>query len=1211
MSAKEAAIQAAQAVCGVKQAAEWWPTWLSGKTPAPANVSMPVRPQLPSLNTPQQTNAGIRGWLQANYSGSFSGFGVNRKNFYQQIHEHINPAKKPVGGFAALFNNQSKQPDLTPEYTQFLNNKQTDLMKRVGVPYEEAKGPDGGPPPVDLLSSSVNVLPDGQRTLTLGGGEYAGQNYFPPDTPDAAQHGLSRDLYTWGPAMPRSLVALHERQHLLQKLPTANQEAAAGFKPVDYISSFDIRPPNAFMEPAAVLTEMAHAADAAKQVTGKPVPGDMHFTPRYSMPIDEIRREAARAGVLSGDHTAQEALNTPAGQAWLRMQMQEYADNPAREKRNSDKLHGVGHLAGGGNTNTVNETTPAAPHPQSPQGMLESLPQPTPPPANPPPIGPNTTLGTQISRWYQNTGGLDRAIAGAQAAQARRDTSVLNNKVWPTWTPDQVTQSAPPISMMSEFEQNISDNDGYWSPVFNEIKIDPTADPNERNALVEHELTHPALLQNLQTSRDTRSQPEWNPAELAQIKPGYPSPGTAEYKQYLAHPTEIDVRLAEIKRRYAHYTGELVETPEQAEQAWNWWKRNQRRFRGPLVEYAPDGEELRELSPAKKQQEFLNAGGDAVTAAGIRPTTPNGNGDTDFPDFSNTADDIDYSSGLRRWWLRKHDRDQLPTNSGDMPTLTPDAFNFYDHLPDDKKQQLLHRMPELVQKQQNPAFKQAWWNTNTPASLAARNSARQIGMRVKRADLLPDVQLQEHQQRVADKIVGEDPRLLVYHGLGSGKSLSALAAAEAAQKLYGGNYGVVVPASLRGNFKKEIKKFTRGSNPEVMSYTGLGMGKQFQDQPETLIMDEAARLRNPGSAMTRAAMRQARDAERLLLLTGTPITNAPTDLAPLISMLTNKYVDPKEFEDRYVGYKQVRPGLFGWLRGVKPGIKPYVKNEKELRRLLEGKIDYQASKTPEGVNVNEQIVRVPLSKEQSKIQHAIRTKIPPGFLWKLDREFPLSKDELRRLNGFLTGLRQVGLSTQPFRADKDPLKAFDQSAKLQTAFKNLAQTFESDPRKKALIYSNFVDAGLGPYAAGLARANIPHAFFHGSISPKARQAAVDAYNAGKLRALLIGPAGAEGISTKGTSLIQLLDPHWNEARTQQAQGRGLRFDSHKDLPEELKNVAVQRYLNQSEEPGWFGRKFLGRKRERTADEVLERLTAEKEQLNESFRTLLRDIGSRK
>lgn len=480
----------------------------------------------------------------------------------------------------------------------------------------------------------------------------------------------------------------------------------------------------------------------------------------------------------------------------------------------------------------------------------------------------------------------------------------------------------------------------------------------------------------------------------------------------------------------------------------------------------------------------------------------------------------------------------------------------------------------------------------------------------KRAALNSDLVLQDHQQRIADRVAGDDPRMLVYHGLGSGKSLSAIAAAEAAKKLHGDQYGVVVPASLRQNFQKEVKKFTT-SDPEILSYTGLALGKNFKQPPETVIMDEAARLRNPTAASTAAAIRAAQRAKRVLLLTGTPITNEPSDIASLLSMLHGKTLTPQQFDQQFVGEKKVRPGLLAWLRGVKPGIKPVIKNEEKLRELLAGKVDYLPSRTPEGVNVNEQMVRVPLSPAQQKIQKAIRTKIPPGFLWKLDQEFPLSKDELAKLNSFMTGLRQVSLSTQPFRADKNLYRSFEQSSKLQQAMKDLQETLQSDPRKKAIIYSNFIDAGLKPYAAAMEKNKIPHAFFHGGVPLKQRQEALKAYNEGKLRALLLGPAAAEGISTKGTSLIQLLDPHWNEARSQQAKGRGLRFDSHADLPEELRNVAVRRYIAASDEPGVIGKYLLGKKRERTGDEVLERLTAEKEQFNDVFRELLREVGREK
>lgn len=493
-------------------------------------------------------------------------------------------------------------------------------------------------------------------------------------------------------------------------------------------------------------------------------------------------------------------------------------------------------------------------------------------------------------------------------------------------------------------------------------------------------------------------------------------------------------------------------------------------------------------------------------------------------------------------------------------------------------------------------------------SLRARLGELMTEAGQKQADLKPEVNLQPHQERIQALVDEENPRMLVYHGLGSGKSLSALAAAEAAKKNHGADYGIVAPASLRGNFQKEVEKFTENSEPEIMSYTGLGLGKKFQQPPETVIMDEAHRLRNPGGAAALAARDVAYNAKRLLLLTGSPITNSPSDLANLIALIKRQPITPQDFEKRYVGTENVQPGLINWARGIKPGVRAVIQNEGELRNLLRGHVDYQPSKTPEGVNVNEEKVYAPLSTAQQRIQKALRTKIPPSFLWKLDQEFPLSKDELSKLNSFLTGLRQNSVSTAPFRSDGDPLKAFQQSGKLQLAFNKLRDVIDSDPRKKAIIYSNHIGAGLDPYAAALAKHNIPYGVFHGGIPMKARQQALRDYNAGKLRALLIGPAGAEGLSTKGTNLIQLLDPHWHESRSQQARGRGLRFDSHDDLPEELKNVHVQRFISKSEEPSMLG-KFLGYRRERTGDEILERLAKEKERLNERFRQLLREVGS--
>jgi hypothetical protein len=127
---------------------------------------------------------------------------------------------------------------------------------------------------------------------------------------------------------------------------------------------------------------------------------------------------------------------------------------------------------------------------------------------------------------------------------------------------------------------------------------------------------------------------------------------------------------------------------------------------------------------------------------------------------------------------------------------------------------------------------------------------------------------------------------------------------------------------------------------------------------------------------------------------------------------------------------------------------------------------------------------------------------------------------------------------------------------------------------------------------------------------KAKQTAVNAYNSGKVRVLLLGPAGSEGISTKGTQLIQLLDPHFNATRSEQARGRGLRFDSHVHLPEELKNVTIERYISHRKPVGFFGRLF-NRKNMPTADEILSQMAVRKQKLNEEFLSLLRDVGTKK
>jgi superfamily II DNA or RNA helicase len=478
----------------------------------------------------------------------------------------------------------------------------------------------------------------------------------------------------------------------------------------------------------------------------------------------------------------------------------------------------------------------------------------------------------------------------------------------------------------------------------------------------------------------------------------------------------------------------------------------------------------------------------------------------------------------------------------------------------------------------------------------------------KLADLLPDISLQPHQEKVMKRL-REHPghNLLLMHGLGTGKTLSSIAGAEEV----GEPYTAVVPASLRQNFKSEQERFTDQSLPSsVLSYSELGRGKPIENA-NTLIFDEAHRLRNPDAKQTTRAIAAANKAKQTLLLTGTPVVNDPADFAPLMSILTKKPVNQEQFRKRFVEEKEVDPGLIKRILGYTPGVVEDIAHPEELKELLKGHIDYYAP-DKSVVPVKYEDIPTEMSSQQTDLYKAMWGQLPWVLRWKLKWNFPLSHQELQKMTSFLSGPRQVGLSTLSFMRKKDPLKAFNQSPKLQTAVGNLKEKLK-DERTKALVFSNFIDSGLSPYEAALTKANIPHAMFHGGLNDNSRKKLVEDYNAGKIRVALLGPSGTEGLSFKGTQLIQLLDPYWQGTRGRQSVGRGLRYDSHWDLPEDLQNVNVQRYISRL--PLGLKQRLLSHlgfdeeAHRLAADDYLMHMAEKKDTLNNKFLQVLKDVGT--
>jgi hypothetical protein len=64
-----------------------------------------------------------------------------------------------------------------------------------------------------------------------------------------------------------------------------------------------------------------------------------------------------------------------------------------------------------------------------------------------------------------------------------------------------------------------------------------------------------------------------------------------------------------------------------------------------------------------------------------------------------------------------------------------------------------------------------------------------------------------------------------------------------------------------------------------------------------------------------------------------------------------------------------------------------------------------------------------------------------------------------------------------------------------------------------------------------------------------------------IKIILATSAGSEGLDLKNIRQIHIMEPYWNQMRIEQVIGRGVRRDSHIDLPEKDRNVEIFRYFS--------------------------------------------------
>ena len=387
--------------------------------------------------------------------------------------------------------------------------------------------------------------------------------------------------------------------------------------------------------------------------------------------------------------------------------------------------------------------------------------------------------------------------------------------------------------------------------------------------------------------------------------------------------------------------------------------------------------------------------------------------------------------------------------------------------------------------------------------------------------------LKNHQVKVIDFLNQDSHRgLLVIHSVGTGKTLTAVTVSQCfLDNNENANVIVVTPTSLQENFKENMKKYGADPNDEryhfytIQSFSNAAKAGEIDCKNNLLILDEAHNIRThitKGEGVNaRHLLDCAKYAKKVLLLTATPLINKISDVNNLMAMVN--------------GIEPIPESAFKYLSNIIP----------ELEKYFGCKISIYS---PPEIEIKDKFPR--------KEVEDIFLRMSPDYLEKYE-EIERNELDAENRNNLFGGTNDLTVFYNGVRRASNNL-----DEKMSPKIKWIMKKIKANPGSKFLIFSHFLDAGLGLMMASLRDNDIDFEHVDGSMSISNRKKAVDKYNNGDVNILLISKAGGEGLDLKETKFVIILEPSWNDSTLVQVIGRAVRYESHINLPKEDQVVYV-------------------------------------------------------
>jgi ERCC4-related helicase len=404
-------------------------------------------------------------------------------------------------------------------------------------------------------------------------------------------------------------------------------------------------------------------------------------------------------------------------------------------------------------------------------------------------------------------------------------------------------------------------------------------------------------------------------------------------------------------------------------------------------------------------------------------------------------------------------------------------------------------------------------------------------------------------QREGVLFAAQAGRCLLADEMGLGKTIQALATAELYRREYQINtVFIICPTSLKYQWRAEIEKFTdstvivvEGSQKKrteqyaeeafykILTYNVVVRDLHLinQQQPDFIILDEAQRIKNWDTKISRAVKQL--QAPFRLALTGTPLENKLEDLYSIVQFLDQFLLGPlylllyrhqvKEENGIIIGYRnldQITKKLSSLMLR---------RRKKDVLKQLPKRVDKH--------------LFVPMTPQQRSMHSGYENDVAQIVAkWK-------------RLN-FLTEADRLRLMSclQLMRMSCNSTFLVDQQTRYDTKIDELFYILEerlAEPHESVVIFSQW--SRMTKLIAGeLEQQGIPFVHLHGGVPSAQRGPLLDRFREDDdCRVFLSTDAGGLGLNLQKASLVINIDLPWNPAVLEQRIARAYRMGQKKGV----------------------------------------------------------------